>query len=98
MEVKEAIKKRRSVRAYKPTLVPEEKLKIILEAARLAPSAHNNQEWKFIVVKDEKKNRRNNLRRRIFLKNKKRVSPLRARLPSIYFYFQKLFLISDKYF
>jgi len=27
----------------------------VLEAARLAPSAHNEQEWKFIVVKDVKR-------------------------------------------
>ncbi|MDI6882864.1 MAG: nitroreductase family protein [Patescibacteria group bacterium] len=55
MEVFEAIKNRRSVRDYKSTEVPEEKLKRILEAARLAPSAHNAQDWKFIVVKDARK-------------------------------------------
>jgi len=54
MEVFEAIKNRRSVRAYKSTPVQEEKLKKILEAARLAPSAHNAQDWKFIVVKNQK--------------------------------------------
>jgi nitroreductase len=55
MKVFEAIKKRRSVRAYKPEPVSEESLKRILEAGRLAPSAHNAQEWKFIVVRDSKK-------------------------------------------
>jgi nitroreductase len=55
MDVFEAIKIRRSVRRYRQDLVPEEKLKRILEAARLAPSAHNEQEWRFIVVKDLKK-------------------------------------------
>ena len=55
MEVFEAIKNRRSVRNYKAEPVPEEKLKKVLEAARLAPSAHNAQEWKFVVVKDAKK-------------------------------------------
>ncbi len=52
MEVFNAIQNRRSVRSYKTDLVPEEKLDKILEAARLAPSAHNEQEWKFVVVKD----------------------------------------------
>jgi len=53
MEVFEAIKNRYSCRSYKAENIPEDKLKKILEAARLAPSAHNAQEWKFVVVKDE---------------------------------------------
>jgi nitroreductase len=55
MEVFEAIKNRYSCRSYKAESVPEEKLRKVLEAARLAPSAHNAQEWKFVVVKDAKK-------------------------------------------
>lgn len=55
MEVFEAIKTRRSVRNYKSDAVPEEKLNKVLEAGRLAPSAHNGQDWKFIVVRDEEK-------------------------------------------
>lgn len=35
--------------------MPEEKLKLILEAARLAPSAANRQEWKFIVVQERER-------------------------------------------
>jgi nitroreductase len=58
MDVHKAIKTRRSVRSYKPDPVPEESLKKILEAARLAPSAHNEQEWKFVVVRDVKKRER----------------------------------------
>lgn len=57
MQVSEAIKQRRSVREYKLEPVPEEKLNRVLEAARLAPSAHNAQPWKFVVVKDEGKRR-----------------------------------------
>lgn len=53
MDVFEAISKRRSIRKYKTTAVEEEKLDKILEAARIAPSAGNRQEWKFMVVKDE---------------------------------------------
>lgn len=52
MNVFDAITKRRSIRAYKPDPIPEDKLNRILEAARLAPSAKNRQPWKFIVVKD----------------------------------------------
>ena len=51
--VLEAIKKRQSVRGYQEKKIPEEVLQEILEAGRLAPSAYNHQEWKFIVVKDE---------------------------------------------
>jgi nitroreductase len=51
MDVFTAISQRRSVRAYKDTDVEEDKLRKILEATRLAPSAGNRQEWKFIVVK-----------------------------------------------
>ncbi|MBM4084275.1 MAG: nitroreductase [Planctomycetes bacterium] len=52
MDVMEAIRTRRSIRAYLDKPVEEEKLKRVLEAARLAPSAKNMQEWKFIVVRD----------------------------------------------
>lgn len=52
MDVYEAIRTRRSVRAYQDKPVPEDALNRILEAGRLAPSASNRQDWKFIVVKD----------------------------------------------
>lgn len=52
MDVMEAIKLRRSIRAYKDKPVEEEKLNIILESARLSPSARNQQNRKFIVVRD----------------------------------------------
>ena len=54
MDVMEAIRTRRSVRGYLDREVEEEKLKAVLEAGRLAPSAHNGQEWKFVVVRDKK--------------------------------------------
>lgn len=54
MELFEAIKNRRSIRAFKDKPVPEEKLMKILDAARWAPSAGNLQAWEFIVVKDQK--------------------------------------------
>lgn len=53
MDVYTAISQRRSVRAYKDRAVEDEKLKKVLDAARLAPSASNRQEWKFVVVRDK---------------------------------------------
>ena len=53
MDLIEAIKTRRSIRRYKETPVPEELLKTVLNAARLAPSANNAQPWRIIVVTDE---------------------------------------------
>jgi nitroreductase len=55
MDVFEAISQRRSIRTYKNTQIEEKKLRKVLEAARLAPSASNRQEWKFIVVRDPTK-------------------------------------------
>lgn len=44
------IHERRSVRSYNDKPVPVELISRAIEAARLAPSAHNSQPWKFIVV------------------------------------------------
>lgn len=52
MEVLEAIRKRRSIRRFEDRPVPEEQVREVLEAARLAPSASNLQTWKFKVVTD----------------------------------------------
>ena len=52
MTVMEAIRLRKSVRAFEERPVEEEKLKAVLEAGRLAPSASNRQEWRFVVVRD----------------------------------------------
>ena len=46
--------RRYSVRNYKNTPVPNEKINRCIEAARLAPSACNSQPWKFIIVDDLK--------------------------------------------
>jgi len=58
MDVFEAVRKRRSIRAYASKPVPKEKLEMILEAARLAPSAGNIQPWHFIVVTNSEKRER----------------------------------------
>ncbi|NLY55097.1 MAG: nitroreductase [Firmicutes bacterium] len=52
MDLYECIRVRYSVRAYQDKDIPDEVLRRILEAARLAPSASNRQDWKFIIVKD----------------------------------------------
>jgi nitroreductase len=52
MEVYEAIRARHSVRSYRDRAVEPAKLARVLEAARLAPSARNEQEWRFVVVSD----------------------------------------------
>lgn len=52
MEFNDIINNRRSIRSYKNTPVPREKILKILEAARLAPSASNRQPWHFVVVED----------------------------------------------
>ena len=53
MEFLDLIKSRYSVRAYKNESVEKEKLEVILEAARLAPTAVNYQPFKLIVIHTE---------------------------------------------
>lgn len=51
MEYTELIRIRESVRNYDPYRpVPKDTLKKILDAGRMAPSARNNQPWKFLVI------------------------------------------------
>ena len=58
MDVYEAIRSRRSVRSYLDKVVEPDKLERVLHAARLAPSASNRQEWRFVVVTDPDTRRR----------------------------------------
>ncbi len=58
MDIFEAIKGRRSIRSYLGINIEEEKLRRVLEAGRLAPSARNLQDWRFIVVRDPAKRRK----------------------------------------
>ena len=50
----ENIKQRRSIRKYSSTRVPREILNEILEAAQWAPSAHNAQPCRFIILTQTK--------------------------------------------
>ncbi len=45
---------RRSIRKFRQEKVPEDTIQKILKAGMAAPSAHNNQPWEFIVMRDKK--------------------------------------------
>lgn len=53
MDVIEAIKARKSIRAFKPDPIPRTILEDILRTASLSPSAANLQPWEFVVVTGE---------------------------------------------
>ena len=53
MDTIETIRRRRSIRHYKPDDIPDDVLTGLLEAMRLAPSGKNCQPWRFIVVRDK---------------------------------------------
>jgi len=57
MTLLEVIRKRYSCRAYQERPIGQEKLDILFEAARLAPSAKNEQDWRFVVVTDKETKR-----------------------------------------
>jgi len=56
-----SIKSRRSVRIFLDKAVSDRDLESILNAANQAPSAHNQQSWRFIILKGKKKNELVNL-------------------------------------
>ncbi len=49
----ETIQQRRSIRKFVTDDVPDELIRQMLEAARLAPSGSNSQPWRFVIVKDK---------------------------------------------
>lgn len=53
MDVSEAIATRRSIRSFKPDPIEKEKLRKLVEAARLAPSALNRQDWRIVTVRNK---------------------------------------------
>lgn len=55
MDVMEAIRKRKSIRAYRPDPVSKDTVRQLLKAAILAPTGSNSQPWKFYVVGGERK-------------------------------------------
>lgn len=54
MDFWEVVKKRISVREYKNQKIEPEKLKKIIDAAHLAPTARGEEPWEFIVFTDKK--------------------------------------------
>lgn len=55
MELIEGLRTRRSIRSYEEREVPDDVIEELLECARWAPSASNNQPWRFVIVKDRKR-------------------------------------------
>lgn len=58
MDVYEAIRKRRTIRRFKQDPVSVDVLRKLIDAARIAPSAGNNQPVKYIVCINSKKNQK----------------------------------------
>lgn len=54
-ETLRTIKDRHSVRTFTRDDVNDEEIKVLLHAANAAPSAHNRQAWRFIILRDGKK-------------------------------------------
>jgi nitroreductase len=54
----EAIRERRATPSFDGSPIPEEDLRRILEAGLSAPSEHNVQPWRFVVVQSEEQKRR----------------------------------------
>lgn len=53
MNVEEAIAQRHSVRSYENKQVSRSKIEELLNSARMAPSARNKQDWRFVVIDDK---------------------------------------------
>ena len=51
-EFYDVLRNRRSTRSYQNDTIPEEKLQRVLDAGRWAPSAHNAQPWRFLVLQN----------------------------------------------
>ena len=52
MEVRKAIQERRARRKFDTRPIEEDKVMLLVEAMRLAPSCNNNQPWRVVVAKD----------------------------------------------
>lgn len=49
----EMVKKRRSIKKFKPDPIPDEYVNKIIEVARWSPSGINSQPWEFVVIKKQ---------------------------------------------
>ena len=52
MDLHHFLRTRRSIRRFKPDPVPDSVIQNILTTATFAPSAHNRQPWRFVVLTD----------------------------------------------
>ena len=52
------VRERRSIRRYRPEPLPRELIDRLIDAARFAPSAHNRQPWRFVVLHDAEQKER----------------------------------------
>ena len=53
MDFFETINTRKTIRKYKPDMPDMDDVRKIIDAARVAPSATNSQNWQFIVIKNK---------------------------------------------
>lgn len=56
-ETLRTISRRHSCRSFLDRPISDDDLAVVLEAANAAPSAHNQQSWRFIILRDPKKRR-----------------------------------------
>src|ERR1700690_3849233 len=52
MDAHDFLRSRRSVRRFKPEPIPDSVIERILTTATYAPSAHNLQPWRFVIIKN----------------------------------------------
>lgn len=52
-EILNFLKDRRTIRSFEDREIPDESIKMILEAGRWTPSAANRQSWEFIAIKNK---------------------------------------------
>ena len=90
MDLYEAIKKRRSIRQFKPDPIDKSLIDKILEAATWAPSGKNLQNWYFYVVTGQKREELLKLSQKAWLKVRdvleKRLKPSLFQLTERFFY------------
>src|SRR5512136_2773611 len=100
MDLFDAIRNRKSIRRFKQAPVPDEDIKKILDAGRLAPSANNTQPWSFLVIRDQAvlaqmaEAARQQVDRMIpFAESEKQAQRLAAYKTSYYTFFEKAPLV-----
>lgn len=52
LNLRDFLRTRRSIRRFKPDVVPDSVLRDIILTSTYAPSAHHRQPWRFVVIKE----------------------------------------------